>query len=143
MNDRLRIVAVRLLIEAALASVVSVCVQPTVTFVYPSEGYVDEDSPLADVAGVLESALVAEGGTARFRSAGGRGIVLRLGLPDSPGTGNREPNPLFGATPPRCRCGPRAPRRANAPAGTYDVVREGERVSNSRFKEATGWRPIR
>jgi hypothetical protein len=28
-----------------------------------------------------------------------------------------------------------------APSGIYNVVRDGGRVSNGRFKQATGWRP--
>jgi hypothetical protein len=27
------------------------------------------------------------------------------------------------------------------PSGIYNVCRDGERVSNRRFAEATGWRP--
>jgi hypothetical protein len=29
----------------------------------------------------------------------------------------------------------------HAPAGLYNVVRDGERVTNARFKTATGWSP--
>jgi nucleoside-diphosphate-sugar epimerase len=29
----------------------------------------------------------------------------------------------------------------SAPSGVYNVVRDGERVSNARFKQSTGWRP--
>jgi hypothetical protein len=29
-----------------------------------------------------------------------------------------------------------------APSGVYNVVRDGERVSNARFKQATGWHPL-
>ena len=29
----------------------------------------------------------------------------------------------------------------DAPSGIYNVVRDGERVSNERFKRATGWLP--
>ena len=61
-------------------------VQPTVTFVYPPDRQVSEDTPLGEVLPILRSALVAEQQTERFARAGGRGVVLRLGLLDGPGT---------------------------------------------------------
>src|SRR4051794_5351268 len=43
-NDRLRADASRILVDAAIAAGVSVYVQPTVTFVYPQNGPVSEDT---------------------------------------------------------------------------------------------------
>jgi nucleoside-diphosphate-sugar epimerase len=85
-NDRLRSEAARLLVDAALAAGTEVFVQPSVTFVYPAGGEVDEDTPPRNVEPHLESALAAERKAARFAEAGGRGVVLRLGRLDGPGT---------------------------------------------------------
>ena len=141
-NDRLRAEASQLLVDAALAARTTTYVQPTVAFVYP-EGDVDEDTPLADVPPSLESAVAAEREAARFAAAGRRGVVLRLGLLDGPGTGNERPNPRFGATLDVADAGRALAAALDAPSGVYNVVRDGERVSNARFKRATGWRPRR
>ncbi len=140
-NDRLRAEASRILVSAALAADVASYVQPTVTFVYPQDRPVDEDTPLAGAPAIVRSALVAEGETARFARSGRRGVVLRLGLLDGPGTGNDRPNPVLGAT-----LGVRDAARAllaalTVPSGIYNVCRDGERVSNRRFSEASGWGP--
>jgi len=141
-NDRLRAEASRLLVDAALASGTVVYVQPTVAFVYP-EGDVDEETPLGDVSPPLASALAAEHEAARFTAAGRRGIVLRLGLLDGTGTGNERPSARHGATL-HVEDAARALLAAlDAPSGVYNVVRDGERVSNARFKRVTGWRPER
>ena len=83
-NDRLRAEASRLLVDAALESDVETYVQPTVAF-----GDGDER---------LDSAREAERQTARFAAAGRRGVVLRFGLLDGPGTGNDQPLPVVGVT---------------------------------------------
>ena len=140
-NDRLRVAASRLLVDAALAAKTSVYVQPTVAFVYPAGGEVDEDTPLQQVPPYLESALAAEREAARFAASGRRGIVLRLGLLDGPRTGNEEPNPSFGATLNVEDAGRALLAALEAASGVYNVVRDGERVSNARFKRASGWRP--
>lgn len=141
-NDRLRADASRLLVDAALAGPTSVYVQPTVAFVYP-EGEVDEETLPADVPPSLESALAAEHEAARFAASGRRGVVLRLGLLDGPGTGNERPNPWYGATLHVDDAARALLAGLDAPSGVYNVVRDGERVSNARFKRATGWRPER
>lgn len=97
-NDRLRADASRILVDAALAAGVEVYFQPTVTFVYPPRGAVSEDTPPTEVIATLRSALRAEQETDRFARAGRRGVVLRLGLLDGPGTANERPNRTFGAT---------------------------------------------
>jgi hypothetical protein len=48
-NDRLRADASRILVDAAIAAGVAVYVQPTVTFVYPPNGPVSEDTPVGEV----------------------------------------------------------------------------------------------
>ena len=140
-NDRLRADASRILVDAALAAPTNVYVQPTVAFIYPPGREVDEDTPLEDVPPFLESAVTAEREAARFAASGRRGVVLRLGLLDGPGTGNDEPNPWFGATVHIGDAGRALLAALGGPSGVYTVVRDGERVANARFKRATGWRP--
>jgi nucleoside-diphosphate-sugar epimerase len=140
-NDRLRTEAARLLVDAALGSGVAVYVQPTVTFVYP-EGPVDEDTPIGDVAAHLRSGLVAEQETLRFAAAGRTGVVLRLGLLDGTGARFEQPNDYFGATLHADDAGSALVAALRIPSGIYNVCREGERVSNARFKKTSGWRPL-
>jgi nucleoside-diphosphate-sugar epimerase len=142
-NDRLREDASRLLVDAALAGTTEVYVQPSVTFVYPPEGPVDEDTPIGDVRPHLKSSLAAEQQAARFAGAGRRGVVLRLGLLDGPGTGQETPDPRAGATLHAEDAGRALLAALAAPSGVYNVVRDGERVSNARFKAVTDWRPER
>jgi hypothetical protein len=59
---------------------------------------VSEDTPVREVLSILRSALVAEQQTERFARARGRGVVLRLGLLDGPGTWSDQPMGDFGAT---------------------------------------------
>ena len=62
-NDRLRAEASRILVDAAIAAGAAVYVQPTVTFVYPQDGPVSEETPVA--RGPADPAL-----RARRRAAG-------------------------------------------------------------------------
>ena len=95
-NDRLRTEASPLLVDAALAGGVGCFVYPSVAFVYPASGAVDETTPVADeIAEITASTLDAEREVARFAEGGGRGVVLRLGLLYGPGTGNEEPAERF------------------------------------------------
>lgn len=136
-NDRLRAEASRILVDAALAGRAAVYVQPTVTFVYPEDGPADEDTPVRDVAPHLRSALAAEGEAARFAAAGRRGVVLRLGLLDGPGSESGFGTLYQGDA------GAALLAALEAPSGTYNAVRDGGRVSNRRLRETTGWRPRR
>jgi nucleoside-diphosphate-sugar epimerase len=140
-NDRLRTDAARNLVDAAIATGASVYVQPTVTFVYPTEGRVTEETPVGDVLAILRSALVAEQETERFTRAGGRGVVLRMGLLDGPGTGNDRPIGDFGATVHVADAARALLSALGLPSGIYNVCRDGERVSNERFTHAAGWTP--
>jgi len=123
-NDRLRAEASRLLVDAALAGVTRIYVQASVTF-----------------AADLESALIAEQETARFADAGRTGVVLRLGTLDGPGTEYAVPKPGADATLHVEDAGRALLAALEAPSGVYNVCRDGERVSNVRFGQATGWRP--
>jgi nucleoside-diphosphate-sugar epimerase len=140
-NDLLRTEASRILVDAAIAAGVGVYVQPTVTFVYPSDGPVSEDTPVGDVSPLLHSALAAEQQTERFARAGGRGVVLRMGLLDGPGTGEYPPLAELGATLHVSDAGRALLAALSLPSGIYNVCRHGERVSSERFTQATGWQP--
>jgi 2-methylisocitrate lyase-like PEP mutase family enzyme len=140
-NDRLRTDASRILVDAAIASGASAYIQPTVTFVYPPRGPVAEDTPIADVLPLLDSALAAERETERFARAGGRGVVLRLGMLDGPGTWFDRPMSDFGATLHVGDAGRALISALSLPSGIYNVCRGGERVSNERFTRAAGWHP--
>jgi nucleoside-diphosphate-sugar epimerase len=140
-NDRLRADASRILVDAAVAAGVAVYVQPTVTFVYPADGPVSEETPVRDVHPLLRSALAAEQQTERFARAGGRGVVLRLGLLDGPGTGEYPPLAELGATLHVSDAGRALVAALSLPSGIYNVCRDAERVSSERFTRATGWQP--
>jgi len=142
-NDLLRAGASRILVDAAIAAGVEVYVQPTVAFVYPPDGPVSEDTPVADVSPILRSALTAEWQAGRFARAGGRGVVLRLGLVDGPGTGEYPPLADFGATLHVADAGRALLSALSLPSGIYNVCRDGERVSAERFTRAVGWHPQR
>jgi nucleoside-diphosphate-sugar epimerase len=140
-NDRLRADASRILVDAAIAAGAEVYVQPTVTFVYPPSGQVSEDTQVREVLPILRSALAAEQQTERFARAGGRGVVLRLGLLDGPGTWYDEPMGDFGATLHVRDAGRALLSALSLPSGIYNVCRDRERVSTERFTRAAGWHP--
>lgn len=138
-NDRLRTEASRLLVDAALAGGSDVYVQAAITFVLPADRPVDEETPVGEVPDILRSVLDAEAETARFAAAGRRGVVLRFGYLDGPGTGNEEPNPMFGSTLHTEDAGHALVAALPLPSGIYNVCRDGGHVSCERFKRATGW----
>jgi nucleoside-diphosphate-sugar epimerase len=140
-NDRLRADASRILVDAAIAAGAAVYVQPTVTFVYPAEGPVSEDTPVDEVLPILRSALAAEQQAERFALAGRRGVVLRFGLLDGPGTWYDEPMNDFGATLHVSDAARALLSALSLPSGVYNVCRDGGRVSNERFTQAAGWHP--
>jgi nucleoside-diphosphate-sugar epimerase len=140
-NDRLRADASRILVDAAIADGAAVYVQPTVTFVYPPDGPASEDTPVREVQPILRSALAAEQETERFARAGGRGVVLRFGLLDGPGTWFDQPMGDFGATLHVSDAGRALLSALSLPSGIYNVCRDGERVSAERFTRAAGWQP--
>ena len=66
-----------------------------------------------------------------------------FGLLDGPGAGNDAPIRDFGATL-HVRDAARALLSAlTLPSGTYNLCRDGERVSNDRFTRAAAWHPAR
>lgn len=140
-NDRLRTEAARVLVDAAFEDGIGTFVQPTVAFVYPGDAPADEDTPVGEVAPNLRSALVAEGETARFAAAGRRGVVLRLGLLDGPGTGHGPLYHVYGTTLHVADAASALLAALSVASGIYNVCRDSERISNERFKRAAGWRP--
>jgi nucleoside-diphosphate-sugar epimerase len=140
-NDRLRAEASGILVDAALAAGVTAYVQPTVTFVYPADQPATEQTPIGDVPVIMRSALVAERQAGRFAAAGGRGVALRLGLLDGPGTGHDQPVGALGATLHVADAASAFLVALTVPSGVYNVCRDGERVSNRLFADTTGWHP--
>ena len=138
-NDRLRHEASRVLVDAAMASGVKVFVQPSVTFMYP-EGPADEETPVAG-GDRLTSMLEAERQTQRFADAGGKGVVLRLGLLWGSTTGLDDPNDRYSATLHISDGGTALFAALDLPSGVYNVVSDGGQISIARFKAATNWRP--
>lgn len=100
-----------------------------------------EYTPVREDLPILRSALAAEQQTERFAHAGGRGVLLRLGLLDGPGTGNDQPRADFGATLHVSDAGRALLSALSLPSGIYNVCRDGERVSSERFTGAAGWHP--
>jgi uncharacterized protein YbjT (DUF2867 family) len=116
-NDRVRSKGSRNLVDAALAGGARLYVQPTIAFLLDSKGVRD-----------------AERETARFAASAGRGVVLRLGYLDGPGTGNDEPDPKYGSTLHVADAGKAILAAFDLPSGVYRVDRE---VTQSR-PEPTG-----
>lgn len=142
-NDRLRTEASRLLVDAALATGAELYLQAAITFVYPSTGPVDEATPpAAELAPHLRSSLDAEAEAARFAGPGRRGVVLRFGLLYGPGTWSEEgPDPSSDAPLHADDAGAALELALAVPSGVYNVVADGSRVSNARFRKAAGWTP--
>jgi nucleoside-diphosphate-sugar epimerase len=139
-NDRLRTETSRLLVDAGLAAGTTAYVQASVAFLYPP-GRADEETPLGEVPATLRSALEAEGQARRFAEGGRRGIVLRLGLLYGNGAWTSSPDDRYGATLEVQDAGEALAASLILPSGVYNVVDDGNVVSNDRFKRATGWRP--
>jgi nucleoside-diphosphate-sugar epimerase len=199
-NDRLRTEGSRVLVDAALASGGGAYLQESITFIYSEGGetWLNEDSPLTISWVALQSMINGERETARFTSAGGRGIALRYSgfyapyarsTVDSIHLARRRLLPVAGDglnyfSSIHVDDGAAAAVAALvAPAGTYNVtddeplrmrdygraitdafgfkpprrvpkwlfrlmgggpvkyIMSSQRVSNARFKEATGWSP--
>jgi nucleoside-diphosphate-sugar epimerase len=145
-NDRLRADATPILVDAALDAGVERLVFPSITFVYPVTGPADESTPVAsEVPATARSALAAEREVIRFAEAGRQGVILRLGLLYGPGTGSDVPAKRFAGYGSTLRiedAGSALAASLAIPSGIYNVGGDGERISNRRLKEASGWRPV-
>jgi nucleoside-diphosphate-sugar epimerase len=144
-TDRLRAEATPILVDAALAASVKWFLFPSIAFVYPESGEVDESTPVADtVPAMLLSALEAERHVARFDGDDRRGVVLRLGVLYGPSIGKEMPAErwaAYGATLRIEDAGRAIAAATEIPGGVYNVVSDGERVSNARFRDSARWRP--
>jgi nucleoside-diphosphate-sugar epimerase len=144
-TDRLRAEATPILVDAALAASVEWFLFPSIAFVYPESGRVDESTPVAEtVPENLLSALEAERHVGRFNGDGRRGVVLRLGVLYGPSIGKQRPAErwaAYGATLRIEDAGRAIAAATEIPGGIYNVVSDGERVSNERFKLTAGWPP--
>lgn len=197
-TERVRIEGSAAVVDAALAAGVPRLVQESVSMVYPDRGdeWIDEDvkpDPYPNARGNL----AAEASATRFSEAGGRGIVLRLGLFYGPGARHSEQFlamarhhvvPLIGhpgsylSSIHMVDGGTAVAAALHVPVGTYNVVDDepltkreyaqalafaagkrpwvrspgrlafllgdrmasltrSMRVSNQRFREASGWQP--
>lgn len=143
-TDRLRREATSVLVAAASTADVALFVYPSIAFVYPPSGPVDESTPLGDMPTNIRSTVDAERHVARFADSGRRGVVLRFGNFYGPGTRLEKPAEVwasYGATVRIEDAGSALVAALGVPSGIYNVVNDGERVSNARFKRETGWRP--
>jgi len=144
-NDRLRAEATPILVDAALETGVERFVFPSNAFVYPPDGPADESTPLASpLPEFSRSAVAAEREVVRFSGPSRDGVILRLGLLYGPGTGSDAPAERFasfGATLRIEDAGSALAAALKIPAGIYNVVSDGERISNRRLKEVSDWHP--
>ncbi|WP_370947209.1 NAD-dependent epimerase/dehydratase family protein [Amycolatopsis sp. cg5] len=197
-NDRIRTLGSAAVVDAALAAGVGRVIQESVSMLYRDRGprWVDEDAPVDDYP-MTKGNLAAEASAKRFTSAGGAGIVVRLGWFYGPGAAHSEQilaqarrrvGLVMGApggyvsSIHMTDAGTAVAAALTAPAGIYNVVDDepltkrefadalaraagkrawvrgpgrvalvlGDRVtsltrslrvSNRRFRDATGWRP--
>jgi nucleoside-diphosphate-sugar epimerase len=91
-NDRLRSLATRVLVDAAIASSVGTFIQESVTFNYVDRGdeWIDETHTVRPLIPATGSALDAESQVFRFVAAGRRGITLRFSQLYGPGAVSAE-----------------------------------------------------
>lgn len=144
-TDRLRAEATPMLVDAALAASVEWFLFPSIAFVYPESGPVDESTPVAEtVPEILLSALEAERHVVQFDGDGRRGVVLRFGVLYGPSIGKETPAErwaAYGATLRIEDAGRAIAAATEIKGGVYNVTSDGERISNERFKNTAGWRP--
>jgi nucleoside-diphosphate-sugar epimerase len=87
--------------------------------------------------------VAAEKQAVRFAAEGRRGVILRLGLLDGPGTASELPDLRYGATLHVDDAGQALADALELPSGVYNACRDAERVSNERLKRASTWRPTK
>ncbi len=140
-NDRLRGIVTDLLVDAALARGVQAFVYPSITFLYPAEGPADESTRWGSDAAALRSSEVAEKAVERFTGRGGRGVIVRFGLFWGPDAATTSPDDRFGATIHLDDAASAMVAAMVLPAGVYNAVSDGQRISNEKLKQASEWRP--
>lgn len=140
-NDRLRGIVTDLLVDAAVEQGVQTLVYPSITFLYPAEGPVDEQTHWGSDASALRSSEVAEQAIQRFAANGRRGVIVRFGLFWGPDAATNEPNHRFGATIHVDDAAAALLSALDLPSGIYNAVSDGQRVSNAKLKQTSDWRP--
>ena len=140
-NDRLRGIVTDLLVDAAVEQGVQALVYPSITFLYPAEGPVDEETPWGSNAAALRSSEVAEQAIQRFAGTGRRGVIVRFGLFWGPDAATTAPDDRFGATIHVDDAAAALLAALDLPSGIYNAVSDGHRVSNAKLKQASAWRP--
>ena len=140
-NDRLRGIVTDLLVDAALARGVQAFIYPSITFLYPAEGPADETTHWGSDAAALRSSEIAEKAVERFTDRGGRGVIIRFGLFWGPDAATTSPDERFGATIHLDDAASAMVEALMLPSGVYNAVSDGQRISNARLKQASGWRP--
>ena len=152
-NDRIRTEGSRAVVDAAIAAGVGRLVQESITFPYADngDGWIDENA-IFDPGTLMTSVVEAEANTARFRAAGGAGVVLRFGAfygPDNWHTdtalrmARRHIGPVMGRADGYMSWIHLADAASAvvaalvAPSGTYNVV-DDEPVTKRAFVEALG-----
>ena len=140
-NDRLRGVVTDLLVDAALARAVQAFIYPSITFLYPAEAQVDESTHWGSDTAALRSSEVAEKAVERFGESGGRGVIVRFGLFWGPDAATTSPDERFGATIHLDDAATAMVAALELPSGIYNAVSDGQRISNEKLKQASGWRP--
>jgi nucleoside-diphosphate-sugar epimerase len=140
-NDRLRGIVTDLVVNAAIEQGVQTVVYPSITFLYPAEGPVDEQTRWGSDAAALRSSEVAEHAIQRFAASGHRGVIVRFGLFWGPDAATTEPDNRFGATIHVDDAAAALLAALDLPSGIYNAVSDGQRVSNAKLKQASAWRP--
>jgi nucleoside-diphosphate-sugar epimerase len=140
-NDRLRGIVTDLMVDAAIEDGVQALIYPSITFLYPAEGAVDEETPWRSDSASLRSSEIAERAVQRFANRGGRGVILRFGLFWGPDAGTTTPNDRMGATIHVDDAASALLSGLGLASGIYNAVSDGQRVSNGKLKQASGWRP--
>jgi nucleoside-diphosphate-sugar epimerase len=146
-NDRVRMEGSAAVVDAALAAGVGRVVQESVSMLYRDQGtgWVGEDAPI-DRYPTARGNLAAETNAHRFSEAGGAGIVLHAPagtfniVDDEPLTKREYADALARAAGKTMWL--RGPGRAALVFGDrLTSLTRSLRVSNARFRTATGWAP--
>jgi nucleoside-diphosphate-sugar epimerase len=195
-NERIRREASGHVVDAAIATGVTVFVQESLAFLYGEHGdeWIDAASTAWSDSPFTEAVKIAEANVARFTASGGRGVVLRFGrfyAPDSDQVralvqaarrgvaGDFGPADSYLPQIDADDVATAVVAALDAPSGVYDVVDDepmtrgqqdralaaavgrrrlwrgpawlrpkiagylvaSQRVSNRRFRDATGWKP--
>jgi len=148
-------------VDAVLAQQVQTVIYPSICFAYPDSGaeWIDATLDKLVVEDYYVTTFDAEQEMRRFTDAGGKGIVLRMGFfygPESPQSqdqlrfarlgiasvvGRPDAYHPFVMIEDAAQAIVAALEHATMGRGIMSVMSRSQRVSNRRFKDATGWSP--